>query len=48
MALLCTSFRGTEITAQLLFDGLSQILYQVETVSHLSRLRRTLPGRLSI
>jgi hypothetical protein len=36
------------ITAQLLFDGLSQVLYQVETVSHLSRLRRALPGRLGI
>jgi hypothetical protein len=36
------------VAAQLSFDGLPQILYQVETVRHLLRLRRALPGRLSI
>jgi hypothetical protein len=39
---------GTVITAHLLFDGLPQILYQVETVRYLPRLRRALPGRLGI
>jgi hypothetical protein len=39
---------GTVIAAQLLFDGLPQVLYQVETVSHLPCLRRALPGRLGI
>ena len=35
---------GAVVAAQLLFDRLTQILYQVETVGHLPCLRRALPG----
>jgi hypothetical protein len=34
---------ATVVVAQLSFGGLPQVLYQVETVSHLPRLRRALP-----
>jgi hypothetical protein len=35
---------GAVVAAHLLFDRLTQILYQVETVGHLPCLRRALPG----
>jgi hypothetical protein len=38
----------TVVAAQLSFDGLTQVLNQVEAVSHLPRLRRALPSRLGI